>query len=240
MTRLYYRIMGADGSLHLLSQGLEGEALLPHYQTLKTLASLPDAVRPLINTCLRLAGEQRLLHLSGGVRSGGLSFRDYYEVTADLLAFQAAFVRFMKEQRLDALLLPVVAVPAFLHTSSKDLTPSLSYCFLLNLLRWPAGVVPVTRVREDEAYYYDTQQLPPNQRDTLAARAARQMRGAAGLPVGVQLATVHNEDELCLHLMAQLEAHLPHDSSSHPLRPTMADLTVSQAATSATPQGDGR
>lgn len=56
----------------------------------------------------------------------------------------------MVEAGLDAVIYPTTALPAFPHGKSRMLTPTLTYTFLANLLHWPAGVVPVTRVLEHE------------------------------------------------------------------------------------------
>lgn len=47
--------------------------------------------------------------------------------------------------------------------------------------------------------------LPSTQRDSIARCAATVMSGSAGLPVGVQVATRPNCDELCLFVMKELE-----------------------------------
>lgn len=122
---------------------------------------------------------------------------------------QATFVKYMKEAKLDGLLLPISPLPAFRHNKSANLVVSLAYSFLPNLLRWPAGVCPVSFVREDEQEYIPAASLPPQQRDFLAKLAAEEMEGSAGLPVGVQLMTLYNEDELCLHIMKAVETHCP-------------------------------
>ena len=110
--------------------------------------------------------------------------------------------------------------------------------FLPNLLYWPAGVVPVTKVREGEDNYYpnnssenksgksyqdnvvksmkggkdvaevNTSSLPPNQRDSIAQLSQKVMQNSVGLPVGVQIMTMSNMDELCLHVMNVLEEGL--------------------------------
>jgi tetrahydromethanopterin S-methyltransferase subunit H len=37
---------------------------------------------------------------------------------------------------------------------------------------------------------YDVAGLPPNQRDSVAAKAAIEMKGSVGLPIGVQVRSV--------------------------------------------------
>lgn len=51
---------------------------------------------------------------------------------------------------LDAVIFPPAALPALPHGGSRDLTPVFTYMFIANLLHWPAGVVPVAVVTDDE------------------------------------------------------------------------------------------
>mmetsp|Transcript_17335 Transcript_17335/g.25806 ORF Transcript_17335/g.25806 Transcript_17335/m.25806 type:complete len:98 (+) Transcript_17335:317-610(+) len=75
---------------------------------------------------------------------------------------------------------------------------------LSNLLLWPSGVVPVTTIREDEAYY-SLVDLPKNQRDSFARLASKVMEGSAGLPLSVAVLTSSFQDEKCLQVMKVIE-----------------------------------
>merc|ERR1712146_644839 len=50
--------------------------------------------------------------------------------------------------------------------------------------------------------------LPPNQRDNIAQLSRKVMQNSIGLPIGVQIMTMSNMDELCLHVMSLLEEGL--------------------------------
>jgi Asp-tRNA(Asn)/Glu-tRNA(Gln) amidotransferase A subunit family amidase len=76
--------------------------------------------------------------------------------------------------------------------------------FLANMLLWPAGVVPVTLVQEEEQVY-PKGELPENQRDYLADLAAIVMHGSAGLPMSVAVMTPAFQDEKCLSVMKEVE-----------------------------------
>ena len=52
-----------------------------------------------------------------------------------------------------------------------------------NAVHFPAGIVPVTTVREDEQVYT----CPAAQKDIFAKKAVQQCHDSAGLPVGVQV-----------------------------------------------------
>lgn len=70
---------------------------------------------------------------------------------------------------------------------------------LYNLLGFPAGVVPVTRVREDEC------DARPETRDAVQRVAREVDRGSAGLPVGVQVVARPWMEHIALAAMAQVE-----------------------------------
>jgi fatty acid amide hydrolase len=70
---------------------------------------------------------------------------------------------------------------------------------LYNLLGMPAGVVPVTRVREDE------DEPRQRERDLVARAAAQVRRRSAGLPIGVQVAARHWREDIVLAVMGALE-----------------------------------
>ena len=57
----------------------------------------------------------------------------------------------MDAARVDVLLCPPFATAAFPHGGARNFTLAASYTMLFNLTQLPAGVVPVTRVRADEA-----------------------------------------------------------------------------------------
>lgn len=119
-------------------------------------------------------------------------------------SYKRGWLQLLAAHDLDGFLAPASALPAFPHGAARQLECSCTYTFYLNLLHFPAGVVPVTRVRPDEAVY-PPDDLPPQQRDSVARAAARSMAGAVGLPMGVHVVAKPFKDELCLHVMKRLE-----------------------------------
>ena len=83
--------------------------------------------------------------------------------------------------------------------------PVSSYSILFNLLHFPAGVVPVTRVQEDEQAYREPLV------DSYMQLANESLKGAKGMPVDVQIAGLPFQDELCLSVMKDIESCLPFD-----------------------------
>jgi fatty acid amide hydrolase len=200
---LYYALMASDGKLREFKRGLEGERLHPLYSLLDVLASLPDfGVRPAIAGLLRLVGLPRMADMLAIARRR--SADEYWALVEERDAMKAALVKTLRERRIDLLLTPGVGIPAFRHGGSRDLTPVCSYTFLWNLLHFPAGTVPVSRVRPDEEGYA----CPRRQDDSFAAVARAHAAGTAGLPVGVQLVGLPLREELVLRGMRELEKAL--------------------------------
>jgi len=206
--RLYIGILAADGNMHGMIQGLDGERLHPMYNSLKAIADLPNVLRPVVRLLLGFLGENRKRHMLSCTRSGGLTVRQYWELVADVDAFRASWIELLREGDFDAVLLPGPGLPALKHGQSKDLNQCCTYTFLFNLLGWPAGICPVTEVRGDEQSY-PLDRLPKCQRDSIAKKCAEAMDSSAGLPIGVQLAAPPFQDELVLYAMKQLEGALP-------------------------------
>jgi fatty acid amide hydrolase len=69
-------------------------------------------------------------------------------------------------------------------------------------LHLPAGVVPMTLVRDDEQYYEDIGHLNNDRAVAMAKEACRQ---SVGLPIGIQLVGLPNDDERVLGVMKELE-----------------------------------
>jgi fatty acid amide hydrolase len=99
----------------------------------------------------------------------------------------------------DAIVCPAVALPAFRHGAAEELVLAGAYTSLYNVLGWPAGVLPWTRVRADEE-----SDRPPS-RDPMDRAARETERGSTGLPVGVQVVARPWREDLVLAVMSELE-----------------------------------
>ncbi len=85
----------------------------------------------------------------------------------------------------------------------------------------PAGVVPMTVVRDDEQYYEDIGHL---NNDRAVAMAKDVCRESAGLPIGIQLVGWPNNDERVLGVMKELENAVGKIQSPMPKLATNIDI----------------
>ena len=129
------------------------------------------------------------------------SFQDMILSNIEAESIKNQYFQAIKSQGLDALIVPY-PFPAFPH----GLTPSNNYSavwtLLFNLLDVPVGSVPVGKVRATEQFYTKGE-------DQYVQSTAQVMKGAAGLPIAVQVVTRRFQDELCLNIMRQIAKELP-------------------------------
>jgi fatty acid amide hydrolase len=191
----YFGAMSADGGV-TVSRALEGGAVDPVLEALQRVARMPASARQVLGRALALVGERRLAALLAVI--GEKRVHELYAIVADICARRIAFTAAMDEAKLDAILCPAHATPALPHGGTRDFALGGSPSMLFNVLHFPAGVVPVTRVRRDEL-------LREAPRDRLEKIAADVDRKSLGLPVGVQIAARPWREDLVLALMMAVE-----------------------------------
>ena len=145
------------------------------------------------------------------IESGGLSVHEYWGKISDLISYRAKWEKSFIDEGIEAIIHPALPLPAFPHGASGNLTGAFSYTVIANMLNWPAGVVPVTVVREDEQHYR-LEDIPKDQRDKMANLSAEVMNKSAGLPMNVAVMTPEYQDENCLRIMKEIEKIVKFDS----------------------------
>ena len=125
-------------------------------------------------------------------------------MTAELRSYSARLLGEMDRQRIDLLLCAPAATPALPHGASKNFFLASSYAMAFNAAQMPAGVVPVTRVREGE-----TSRVART--DAIERRAAEVDALSLGLPLGVQVVARPWRDHLVLAAMRAIEEDVSRD-----------------------------
>jgi fatty acid amide hydrolase len=189
----YYGLLTADGGDALIAF-LGGSKRDPRVADLLALAAGTGQRRPLLGGLGR-GGSAAIPGVTGRVDEAGL-----LQLRAAADEARARFARLLEERKLDALVGPVKSLPAFTHGATRDLAAaSVNYTVLYDLLRWPAGTVPISRVLPGE------EGGRPSSRDRVASAARKVDAGSAGLPVGVQVAALPGLDHVVLRIMAAIE-----------------------------------
>lgn len=203
MLTAYLGALSADGGAGLVS-ALRGGAVDPVLQPLRRMAGVPDRARRALALAARLALQRNVALMLESL--GRKSVTDLWRLTDELRAYRTRLLDAMHSAGVDLLLCPAFATPAVPHGGSKNFTLASSYSILFNATQMPAGVVPVTRVREDET---ERARDP----DLLERHAAGVDSRSAGLPVGVQIAGRPWRDHEVVAAMMAIESEVIRDQA---------------------------
>lgn len=197
--RVFFGILSADGAAGA-KRRLGGHAHDRRIDGLLQIVGLPAALRPLAVSLAQTLGQRRLAQQIASLRPIGVDA--YYALIEAQAAYRRAFIAALDGGAFDAIVCPPHALPALTHGSSYYLTSAASYAMLYNLLGMPAGVVPVTRVRNGEAT------VPRAGRDVVERTAHDVISGSEGLPLGVQVVARHWREDVALAVMTAIEVRL--------------------------------
>jgi fatty acid amide hydrolase len=205
---LFMRTTTADGGRHL-ARILSGSKRSRSIALMLTAVSAGPVKRTLLGAALRSSGRGKLAATLPWFADH--STDGYFRTTERIHDFRAEFTELLDHAPggpLDAILSPATTLPALRH-GGADEAPFGTYTLLASLLGWPAGVVPITRVHEDE------QTSAPRGRDVMDRTASATESGSAGLPIAVQIMGRKFRDDVALALMRVLE----HSSPNAPRTP---------------------
>ncbi|MBL8094766.1 MAG: hypothetical protein JNL73_11410, partial [Anaerolineales bacterium] len=161
------------------------------------LARLPNALLPVFGRLMKSRGAGRLSRMLQAASKQ--SAAGYLDLAGDRLAYEQQMRDALEAGGFDAILLPASPLPAVRHGDTTGLADFWGSCLLFNVLGWPAGVVPVTRVRSGE------ESDRPDSREKTEQRAWIVERGSAGLPIGVQIAAPPWREDRVLALLRTIE-----------------------------------
>jgi fatty acid amide hydrolase len=220
--KIFYGLLAADG-MRSMRKMARGNRLDPRVMRLMVSTAIPRPGVAVLRALLPLVGQRRLADLLDAF--GFVGTHHYWRFVDEQSRYQQQFAQAVDRRDtggpFDAILCPSFAVPALTHGASADIGLGGAYVLLANLLGWPAGSAPFTRVRADE----ETDRKPSAD---LIERAARKSElGSQGLPIGVQVIA----RPWCEHIVLGVMRVLEEAQSSAPDYPCRPGLVMSQAAT---------
>jgi fatty acid amide hydrolase len=166
--------MSADGGDRLRRE-LRGQPVDPVLLSLMRVARLPALLRRGIAAAVRDELPSRTLQALGRK-----PVEELWRLTGEIRAWRFEVLAAMDAAGIDLIVSPPFATPALPHFGAKNALLAASPSMLWNIAQLPAGVVPVSRVRPDEA-------RRDGARGLLERLAARIDLQSAGLPVGAQI-----------------------------------------------------
>ena len=146
--RLCAQVLHADG-FSCVRRAVKGSTVDWRIRQAIRLARVPTWLRPAAARLLELAGQHHLGQVFRLLPRRAVGTPRYLELVAQQRAYRQRFDRALRRQGLDVILCPTWPSPAILH-GQRFVNLALIYTALYNLLGLPAGVVSITRVREQE------------------------------------------------------------------------------------------
>ena len=197
---VFYGILSADGGRGA-AEMVAGSTKDPRIATLLRLARAPLPVNMTLRGALAATGQRNTRQVLQAF--GHRDTLHYWRLVEAQMDYQRRFLEALDQDAggpFDIIICPACALPAFPHGASADLLAGGGYATLYNVLGYPAGVVPLTRVQTDE----ESNRKRSLDRMERTARAAEE--GSAGLPVGVQVVARPWREHVALAAMRAIEA----------------------------------
>jgi len=169
----------------------------PRVRTLVTAARMAGPARAAASRLLQAVGQPtmgRFLEHFGHTHAS-----QYWDLVEAQMDYRTRFTEALERDGIDVIICPACALPAYTHGASNDLGVAGGYAVLYNLLGYPAGVVPVDRVRKGE----EVGRRPS--RDRVEKTALMVEQGSAGLPVGLQVVARPWREHEALAVMRVIE-----------------------------------
>lgn len=190
---LFFKTVSADGA-NTFKILLGDEKPVPQIAALLRLANTPAFIKSLLPGLLGLLGQKRLKQLIPFV--GG----EFHQlINSDIEQYRRDFAKAMENAGIDAILGPPCALPAYLHRTADKVGLGGTYMMIYNLLGYPAGIVPVSKITPEEA-------IGRKKTLDLTIRTASSIEASsAGLPLTVQIAAKPWNEHIVLALMKTIE-----------------------------------
>jgi len=188
---LFYAAMSADALSH-------GRRILGKSRVDARIQQLIDGAtkpRAMVELLLRATRRKKTLAMVRTFSDG--SAASYFDTALAIQDLRAEALAAATE--VDIVLTPATALPALRHGASAEVGTMGTYTTYWNVLGWPAGVVPFTRVRAGE------ESERPESADPCDKAARATERGSQGLPIGVQVAARPHHDHVALAALKCLE-----------------------------------
>jgi fatty acid amide hydrolase len=195
----FFGIFTADGAKGLRKL-LAHEKKDPRIARLAAIAGQSGFTLAILRGLLGILGQRTTVAM---LRSFGHSDTNHYwELVENQARYQRRFAAALDSDEggpFDVIVCPAHGLAAIPHGASRDIVLAGGYVVLYNYLGYPAGIVPVTKVRPEE------ESVRKRSRDALEKAARRSEKGSAGLPVGAQVIARPWREHVALAAMRVIE-----------------------------------
>jgi fatty acid amide hydrolase len=199
--RLYYGSMSLDNGAFLFD-ALGSDAPVTNLSMLAKIATTGVTSRSVLRSVLWLLGQKQQHRLLEYVGKYGFTDTDY--LSASISTYTRKVIDSMRHTsigELDAVISPILPVPAYLHNSFQHMGLAGTYSIINNVTGFPAGVACVGTCQNTDSSGFKRIDIAERQ----AAKCISQSRG---LPQSVQITAQPWREDIVLALIDHL--HIPY------------------------------
>ena len=201
---LFININASYFKINLLKELISGgkklkinEPLVQDFTQLSRLFKLPKFLLSPISYLMKKLGFDRQ-KLFIDCLQYSYSHNDAYLLDKRYNLIKKVILR-MKKLKIKSFISFGLATPAITHESFDKTGIQSFYTTIFNYLNFPAGVVPICKVKKNEEFYES------KFNDEFTKGFKEIMKGSQGLPVGVQIVSLPWMEERCVKIMQVLE-----------------------------------
>ncbi|CAD8184598.1 unnamed protein product [Paramecium pentaurelia] len=203
----FLKIVVADGGMKSYIDALHGQKFIEEYDLLVQDANISLGIKKFVlGPLFKLFGQKTLLEYNYNTKV------DVYQYLVDSAIRKQTNLQFcqaVQDQGIDVIISPAFGLPAVKHGGSKELAFTALYTWMWNVVDFPSGSLPVTIVKNDQDLKIDGQE---NSMDLVYRFMKKDLQGAIGLPVNIQVSALPNQDEMVLKVMKQIESIMQFNS----------------------------
>jgi fatty acid amide hydrolase len=195
---IFLKVLSADRGL-LFNANLQTDKPMLQVKGLLMLGNVAPVVRKMLSFLMGLTGQQSVKRIIPYFGFEGEAFKK--ETEALQKEFTKKYEAAMNNSpigRLDAVISPVCAVPAYLHNTADKMALGGAYTVQHNATGFPSGVATISKVKPEEAIGRKTTA------DQQVKTASKIEASAAGLPLSIQIAAQHWNEHIVIALIDQL------------------------------------
>ncbi|KAL4464035.1 hypothetical protein ABPG74_005972 [Tetrahymena malaccensis] len=190
-----------DG-FEIYKEVLEGEKEIDIYTPLFNYCRLSKFDRKLKSFFYNQIGEQRLKRTVDTLEPINLVQNN--RVSYQVFSVISRMLQIFDDNKIEAIICPSFVSCALPHGYSKISFLIFIYTFMWNICNFPAGVLPVTTVREDEQHYKNSKI-----QDSISKNLHNLMtQNTQGLPVNVQVVSTPYNEEVVLNVMSLIDSQI--------------------------------
>jgi fatty acid amide hydrolase len=196
---IFFGLFSADGGRGLM-RTLKHDKKDPQLAQLARVAGAPRPVLAVLRALLSVAGQRTAADMLRAFGHRGTLH--YWDLVQAQMDYQRTFATALDADEggpFDVIVCPAYALPALAHGATKNLVIAGGYVVVYNLLGYPTGIVPVTRVQPGE------ERIRKRSRDAAERVARSTERDSAGLPISVQVVARPWREHVALAAMCAIQ-----------------------------------